>query len=130
MNRRKIRTVAWVLATVVLWIGAAPGAEKIDHFEFTDTVWSTETHVLMQPATSDEGDHNGDGTIDMDDVTYLLAYIYSGGPPPPVDTMKTVRQGYVRTYRGHAGVDSDGDTLTYLEVIEYGDVVYRAEARE
>ena len=28
------------------------------------------------------GDANGDGAVDIDDVVYLIAYIFSGGPPP------------------------------------------------
>jgi hypothetical protein len=28
------------------------------------------------------GDANGDATADISDVVYLIAYIFSGGPPP------------------------------------------------
>jgi hypothetical protein len=28
------------------------------------------------------GDANGDGTVDISDVVYLIAYIFSGGSPP------------------------------------------------
>jgi hypothetical protein len=32
------------------------------------------------------GDNNGDGGVDIDDVVYLIAYIFSEGPPPyPID---------------------------------------------
>jgi hypothetical protein len=36
--------------------------------------------VLVHPYVP--GDANGSGDIDIDDVVYLIAYIFSGGPPP------------------------------------------------
>jgi hypothetical protein len=42
---------------------------------------------LYHPSTAGfryiPGDVNGDGIVDMQDVTYLAAYVSGGGPPPP-----------------------------------------------
>jgi hypothetical protein len=31
------------------------------------------------------GDADGSGAVDIDDVVYLINYIFGGGPPPQVD---------------------------------------------
>ena len=31
------------------------------------------------------GDENGSGTVDTDDIVYLIDYVFSGGPPPDPD---------------------------------------------
>jgi immune inhibitor A len=40
----------------------------------------TASFVTVHPCLP--GDANGSGDIDIDDVVYLIAYIFSGGPPP------------------------------------------------
>jgi len=43
-------------------------------------------NVISDLTTYECGDANGNGSIDIDDVVFLIAYIFQGGPPPvPVD---------------------------------------------
>ena len=37
--------------------------------------------LIAEPATC--GDVNDDGIVNIFDVTYLIDYLYMGGPPPP-----------------------------------------------
>ena len=35
------------------------------------------------PICFEEGDIDGSGSMDVADLTYLVAYLFGGGPPPP-----------------------------------------------
>ncbi|MFH2054614.1 MAG: dockerin type I repeat-containing protein [bacterium] len=59
--------------------------------------------VLMSSELGLFGDVNGDGRVNISDVTYLLAYIFYGGPPP---------QDYLS-----GDIDQDGD-------VNLGDAIY------
>ena len=39
-------------------------------------------NVVLDPASYVPGDADGSGEIDIDDVVFLIAYIFSGGPAP------------------------------------------------
>lgn len=69
------------------------------------------------------GDADGSGAVDIDDVVYLIAYIFSGGPPPePLASGDADCSGdvdiddvvYLIAYifsGGNAPCDPDGDTV-------------------
>ena len=45
--------------------------------------WSCSRLEALDPADScDCGDANGDGTVNVGDVVYIVTYLYKGGPPP------------------------------------------------
>jgi hypothetical protein len=65
------------------------------------------------PALADPGDVNGDGrTWTLDDLTYLIAYLVSGGPPPPNPIDADVD--------GFPGINM-GDVVHFADYFVYGD---------
>ncbi len=69
------------------WYGKVPYAGAFDPYE--PSLWTDCWTILdfggytcdVQP-TCVIGDANGSGGIDIDDVVYLINYIFGGGPPP------------------------------------------------
>ncbi len=69
------------------------------------------------------GDANASGAVDIDDVVYLIAYIFAGGPPPdPIESGDANCVGaididdvvYLIAYifsGGYAPCDTDGDEV-------------------
>ena len=55
------------------------------YFEFSDgaeTVTTTLDSIYVEFSEYIPGDADGSGTVDIDDVVYLVNYIFSSGPPP------------------------------------------------
>lgn len=101
-------------------------AQKTSHFEQVDTVLSTETFPLSCDILV--GDVNADGEVDIDDAVYILNYSIAGGPAPFQGGYQSVRQAYVRTWKGCVVIDTLGDTLLRLiDPLEIGDVYYVPE---
>jgi len=77
----------------------------------------------VTPGSGDCGDVNSSGSVDIDDVVYLISYIFAGGPAPdPLSTGDVDCSGgididdvvYLITYifaGGPAPCDPNGDTV-------------------
>ncbi len=84
-------------------------ADQIDN---VDAIGATAIFDSAQMTTSSQeyycGDINGDGspTVDISDLTYLVSYMFSGGPAP--DPM------WVANVNGRDGLNPDISDLTYL----------------
>lgn len=64
-----------------------------------------------QPAIGSCGDVNGNGAINMLDITHLITYIYKGGPPPVIP--------------GFADVNNSGD-INLLDITYLIDFLYKS----
>ncbi len=61
----------------------------------TDNPWHGNATMTVQVAYT-AGDANGDTGLDVDDVVFILSYIFSGGnPPDPLDSADADCNGYV-----------------------------------
>jgi hypothetical protein len=74
----------WKWSGMTCGQGGAP-----DRPLFLDKYGSDDNHpicITIYDQPIKRGDADGNGEIDIDDVVYLIAYIFSGGPPPnPVE---------------------------------------------
>jgi len=93
----------------------------IDDYLYLSCRWGFYIFEMTLPPV-DCGDANGDGSIDIDDVVYLIGYIFSSGPAPdPLEAGDADCSGgvdiddvvYLIMYifsGGHAPCDIDGDS--------------------
>lgn len=127
---RFVQTYCYCLAVMSLGFGLGVltletpvEAQQYSEFHFTDTILSTEVLPLSRDIIV--GDVNADQVLDMDDVTYILGYLFAEGPAPLPERYRSVRQAYVREWYGTAVVDSEGDTLLSLpKPHDYNDIYY------
>lgn len=72
--------------------GGSPGIAQEDEYNFYHwkvlardnyggETWSNQTWTFLLPACQ-MGDANGDGSVDMNDLTFLANYIFQSGPEP------------------------------------------------
>lgn len=111
-----MRRLLWMFL-IVCSITTTASAQLGD-LTFTDTIVSVE----LLPLTHDiiVGDVNADQELDMDDITYLLDYLFSAGPPPLPEKYSSVRQMYVRTVIIGVSWDSTESEPMILQVLEIG----------
>ena len=115
-----------VCGILLVFYFSPANAQKSSEFELTDTVLSTETFPLSCDILV--GDVNADGEVDIDDAVWIIEYSIAGGPAPLQYGYQSVRQAYVRTWKGRVLIDTLGDTLMQiLDLIEIGDIYYIPE---
>ena len=72
------------------WVGEYIGVGVIDSFAytvFTDNMQTGMSDIFIDRSVNPTvqcpcGDANSSGSVDIDDVVFLIGYIFSGGPPP------------------------------------------------
>jgi hypothetical protein len=115
------------------WVGEYIGISVIDSFAytaFTDLLQTGNSDVFIDRAVNPSGsggytcgDADGSSAVDIDDVVYLIAYIFAGGPPPsPIAAGDADCSGaididdvvYLISYifsGGHSPCDPNGDGI-------------------
>ncbi|MEW5924777.1 MAG: dockerin type I domain-containing protein [Candidatus Zixiibacteriota bacterium] len=113
-------TIYWLNISAVV---ADPAATQwgwktsLDHWN-DDAVWATwgnlQWYELFEPPGYHylPGDVDNDGDVDSDDVTFLQAYLFTGGPPPPYFIPGTTPPFY-------AAADVNGDCIVSTADLTY-----------
>jgi hypothetical protein len=73
----------WVSVDVMgMNVEISPGTGYIEHTCIGLPVSMDMAFVITTSSTYECGDADGSGAVDIDDVVYLINYIFAGGPPP------------------------------------------------
>jgi len=83
------------------------------HVSQVDTIVAVELMPLCHDILI--GDVDASGAVDIDDVWYLLKYIYEGGPPPLPERYSSVRQIYIRQVTFEAVIDVTSDSILSIQ---------------